>query len=180
MGPATEVLFGMISSAIDNWLSNFLEEKGKAIIGKVKLGIFRLEITADLQEYINSHDVFVLTNDAFEVFLSKYNVVESIISSALDSSVPDYKEKFIKEKIKQFCMSGTTNRQVSPEDEQQIYNIALKQGANSDVLEEALKRVYDLIDPINTERFENYANAQTSLRKFEIDTAKQIMQENKK
>ena len=121
MGPATEVLFGMISSAIDNWLSNFLEEKGKAIIGKVKLGIFRREITEDLQEYINSHDVFVLTNDAFEVFLSKYNVVESIISSALDSSIPDYKEKFIKKKIKQFCMSGTTNRQVSPEDEQQIY-----------------------------------------------------------
>lgn len=103
MGPATEVLFGMISSAIDNWLSNFLEEKGKAIIGKVKLGIFRREITEDLQEYINSHDVFVLTNDAFEVFLSKYNVVESIISSALDSSIPDYKEKFIKKKIK--CLS---------------------------------------------------------------------------
>lgn len=35
MGPATEVLFGMISSAIDNWLSNFLEEKGKAIIGNL-------------------------------------------------------------------------------------------------------------------------------------------------
>lgn len=61
-----------------------------------------------------------------------------------------------------------------------LYNIALEQGADSDVLEEALKRVFDLIDPINTERFENYANAQTSLRKFEIDTAKQIVQENYK
>lgn len=61
-----------------------------------------------------------------------------------------------------------------------LYNIALEQGANSDVLEEALKRVYDLIDPINTERFENYANAQASLRKYETDTAKQIMQENNK
>ena len=61
-----------------------------------------------------------------------------------------------------------------------LYNVALEQGADSNVLEEALKRVYDLIDPINTERFENYTNAQTSLRKFEIDTAKQIIQENSK
>lgn len=58
-----------------------------------------------------------------------------------------------------------------------LYNIALEQGANPDVLEEALKRVYDLIDPINTERFENYANAQTNLRKHEIDIAKRIIQE---
>lgn len=61
-----------------------------------------------------------------------------------------------------------------------LYNVALEQGADSNVLEEALKRVYDLIDPINTERFENYTNVQTSLRKFEIDTAKQIIQENSK
>ena len=61
-----------------------------------------------------------------------------------------------------------------------LYNVALEQGADSDVLEEALERVYDLIDPINTKRFENYANAQTALRKFEIDTAKQITQENRK
>lgn len=61
-----------------------------------------------------------------------------------------------------------------------LYNVALEQGADSNVLEEALKRVYDLIDPINTERFENYTNAQTSLRKFEINTAKQIIQENNK
>ena len=59
-----------------------------------------------------------------------------------------------------------------------LYNVALVHGAYSDVLEEALKRVYDLIDPINTQRFENHANAQTGLRKFEIDTAKQIIQEN--
>ena len=61
-----------------------------------------------------------------------------------------------------------------------LYNVALEQGADSNVLEESLKRVYDLIDPINTERFENYANAQTSLRKFEVGTAKQIIQENSK
>lgn len=58
-----------------------------------------------------------------------------------------------------------------------LYNIALEQGASSDVLEEALKRVYNLIDPINTEMFEDYANAQASLRKHEIDIAKQIIQE---
>lgn len=58
-----------------------------------------------------------------------------------------------------------------------LYNIALEQRADSEVLEEALKRVYDLIDPINTERFENYSNAQTNLRKHEIDIAKRIMQE---
>lgn len=61
-----------------------------------------------------------------------------------------------------------------------LYNVALERGADFNVLEEALKRVYDLIDPINTERFENYANVQTSLRKFEINTAKQIIQENSK
>lgn len=58
-----------------------------------------------------------------------------------------------------------------------LYNIALEQGADSDVLEEALKRVYNLIEPINTERFENYSNAQATLRKHEIDMAKRIMQE---
>ena len=57
-----------------------------------------------------------------------------------------------------------------------LYNIALEQGANSDVLEEALQRIYNLIEPINTERFENYSNAQATLRKHEIDIAKQIMQ----
>lgn len=61
-----------------------------------------------------------------------------------------------------------------------LYNVALEQGADTNVLEEALKRVYDLIDPINTEGFENYVNAQTNLRNFEIKTAKQIIQENSK
>lgn len=58
-----------------------------------------------------------------------------------------------------------------------LYNSALERGADSETLEEALERVYNLIDPINTERFENYSNAQTNLRKHEIDMAKQIMQE---
>lgn len=58
-----------------------------------------------------------------------------------------------------------------------LYNIALEQGADSDVLEEALQRIYNLIEPINTEGFENYSNAQAALRKHEIDTAKRIMQE---
>lgn len=58
-----------------------------------------------------------------------------------------------------------------------LYNIALEQGANPDVLEETLKRVYDLIGPINTEMFENYANDQTLLRKHEIDIAKRIIEE---
>ncbi len=61
-----------------------------------------------------------------------------------------------------------------------LYNVALEQGADTNVLEEALKRIYDLINPINTERFENYANAQKKLRNFEIRTAKQIIQENSK
>ena len=32
-----------------------------------------------------------------------------------------------------------------------LYNIALEQGADSDVLEEALQRIYNLIEPINTD-----------------------------
>ena len=56
-----------------------------------------------------------------------------------------------------------------------LYNAALEQGADSGVLEEALNKIYNLIDPINTERFENYANAQTSLRNFEIMTAERIL-----
>lgn len=56
-----------------------------------------------------------------------------------------------------------------------LYNSALEQGTGSDVLEEALNKIYNLIDPINTERFENYTNAQTSLRNFEIRTAERII-----
>ncbi len=58
-----------------------------------------------------------------------------------------------------------------------LYNSALERGADSEILEEALERVYGLIDPINTERFENYSNAQTNLREHEINIAKRIIQE---
>ena len=58
-----------------------------------------------------------------------------------------------------------------------LYNSALERGADSEILEEALERVYNLIDPINTEGFDNYANAQANLRKHEIDIAKRIIQE---
>lgn len=58
-----------------------------------------------------------------------------------------------------------------------LYNSALERGVDSEILEEILKRVYDLIDPINNERFENYSNIQKSLRKHENDIAKRIMQE---
>ena len=58
-----------------------------------------------------------------------------------------------------------------------LYNSALERGADSEILEEILERVYGLIDPINTENFKNYSNAQTSLRKHEIDIAKRIMKE---
>lgn len=58
-----------------------------------------------------------------------------------------------------------------------LYNSALEQDADSEILEEAMARIYGLIDPINTERFENYSNAQAALRKHEIDNAKRIMQE---
>lgn len=58
-----------------------------------------------------------------------------------------------------------------------LYNSALKRGADSEILEEALERVYNLIDPIDTERSKNYSNAQANLRKHEIDIAKRIIQE---
>ena len=58
-----------------------------------------------------------------------------------------------------------------------LYNSALERGTDSEILEEALERVYNLIDPINTEGFENYSNAQANLRKHEIDIAKRIIQE---
>ena len=58
-----------------------------------------------------------------------------------------------------------------------LYNSALERGADSEILEEALERVYNLIDPINTEGFEKYSNAQANLRKHEIDIAKRIIQE---
>ena len=59
-----------------------------------------------------------------------------------------------------------------------LYNAALEQGANSVILEEGLQRIYNLLDPINTERFQNYANAQNLLRKYEIETGKKILNEN--
>lgn len=49
--------------------------------------------------------------------------------------------------------------------------------ANISLYNSALERVYNLIDPINTEGFENYSNAQANLRKHEIDIAKRIIQE---
>lgn len=58
-----------------------------------------------------------------------------------------------------------------------LYNSALERGGDSEILEGALERVYNLIDPINTECFVNYANAQASLRKHEMDIAKRIIQE---
>ncbi|MDO5397140.1 MAG: hypothetical protein Q4G33_04345 [bacterium] len=58
-----------------------------------------------------------------------------------------------------------------------LYNASLERGSNSEILEDALKRIYNLIDPINTERFENYSKAQNSLRNFEINEAKKIMEE---
>lgn len=58
-----------------------------------------------------------------------------------------------------------------------LYNSALERGADSEILEEALERIYGLIEPINAERFENYYNAQSNLRKHEIDIAKRIIQE---
>lgn len=58
-----------------------------------------------------------------------------------------------------------------------LYNSALEQGADSDALEEILNKIYNLIDPINTESFENYANARTSLKNFEIRTAERIINE---
>ncbi len=60
------------------------------------------------------------------------------------------------------------------------YNAALEQEADSDILEELLKRVYNLIGPINNERFENYACIQESLRNHEIETGRRIIQGNSK
>lgn len=57
-----------------------------------------------------------------------------------------------------------------------LYNASLKQGANSEILEEGLERIYNLIDPINTQRFENYTSAQKNLRSFEINNGKEIIQ----
>ena len=59
-----------------------------------------------------------------------------------------------------------------------LYNAALEQGANSVILEEGLQRIYNLLDPIDTERFTNYANAQNLLRKYEKETGKKILNEN--
>jgi len=58
-----------------------------------------------------------------------------------------------------------------------MYNTALKQGKTPDVLEESIDRIHVLISPINDERFKNYADAQSALRKHEAEKAKQTLYE---
>ena len=58
-----------------------------------------------------------------------------------------------------------------------LYNAALNRGADSDVLEELLKRVHSLIGYINEESFNNYANAQASLKRHEIRMAERVLED---
>lgn len=58
-----------------------------------------------------------------------------------------------------------------------LYNSALESEAIPETLEEALSRIYKLIGPINEERFENYAVAQSALRKYEVDKAQEQLQQ---
>ena len=57
-----------------------------------------------------------------------------------------------------------------------LYNGALKQGVDSEILEEALRRINDLINPINTECFENYACVQRDVMNYERDKARQSIE----
>lgn len=56
-----------------------------------------------------------------------------------------------------------------------LYNAALEAGTDSAILEDNLNKIHNLIDPINTERFENYAIVQSSLRQIEIRMAERII-----
>lgn len=54
-----------------------------------------------------------------------------------------------------------------------MYETALVAGSASEVLEEEIDKIYKLIGAINDESFENYANAQTALREYELTRGKE-------
>lgn len=64
-----------------------------------------------------------------------------------------------------------------------MYETALSSGVSPEILEEEINKIHRLIDPINNECFENYANAQTSLREYERrqgnETLKNMQQSGK-
>ena len=53
------------------------------------------------------------------------------------------------------------------------YNAALDKDFSSEIMEELLNNIYKVIGPINDELFTNYANAQTALRKHDIERGQQ-------
>lgn len=122
MSVGFETLSGIISSAVENWITNTLDEKAKAFFDKEKIDAFRQDIEKDVREYINFHDGTVLTTGAFETFLSKYNVVESFFSYVSGGSTPASKDELIKIFSKLFIESGTVRKQVSWESKQRIHD----------------------------------------------------------
>lgn len=57
-----------------------------------------------------------------------------------------------------------------------VYNVAVESRLSAEVIEDALKRIYVLITPINNERFENYSNALNALRKYEIKCGQETLE----
>lgn len=58
-----------------------------------------------------------------------------------------------------------------------LYNAALEKEVESVVLQEGLQRISNLINPIYTECFTNYANAQEALRNYEHKIGARILEE---
>lgn len=58
-----------------------------------------------------------------------------------------------------------------------LYNSALDSDVPPETLENALSRIFKLIEPINEERFNNYAGIQTNLRKYELEKAQEQLQQ---
>lgn len=56
-----------------------------------------------------------------------------------------------------------------------LYNATLKNGASPESLEEAMARIYNLIEPINQICYENYLSDQSNKRKNEVEKGKDIL-----
>ena len=122
----------LISSIVINIFSSQLYDNKASFVERINLRIFRKKIIKWVREYIIKHDGTVLTTGDFEIFLSRYRLIENIFTHVSDSGNSVSKEEFIKNQINLFHRI-----QAHPENNRFDTN---------DILREFITYFYDAID----------------------------------
>ena len=122
----------LISSIVINIFSSQLYDNKASIVERINLRIFRKKIIKWVREYIIKHEGTVLTTGDFEIFLSRYRLIENIFTHVSDSGNSVSKEEFIKNQINLFHRI-----QAHPENNRFDTN---------DILREFITYFYDAID----------------------------------